>query len=117
MNHESILVSVKKMLGIDPDTDAFDDALLAHINTAISVLGQLGVGPEGGLCVSGKSTSWVDLIGEDNRLSMVKTYVQTKVRILFDPPSSSSAMDAMERFLKEAEWRILAVTDFDTDRK
>lgn len=116
MNNDGILVSVKKMLGIEPDVNVFDDTLLAHINTVISVLGQLGVGPEGGLYVGDKST-WADLIGEDNRLLMAKTYVQTKVRMLFDPPSSSAAMDAADRFLKEMEWRILAVTDYNAGNK
>lgn len=116
MNDDNILVSIKKMLGIEPDVNAFDDTLLAQINTVISVLGQLGVGPESGLYVGDEST-WADLIGEDNRLLMVKTYVQTKVRMLFDPPSSSAAMDAADRFLKETEWRILAVTDYSAGGK
>lgn len=112
MNNESILTSVKKVLGIEPEVEAFDDALVMHINTALSVLHQLGVGPKGGLYITDKNTSWNELIGGDNRLSMVKTYIQIKVRLIFDPPSSSSVLDAMERSLKETEWRILAVTDY-----
>lgn len=109
---DSILISIKKTLGIDADADAFDEALMMHINTALSVLQQLGVGSDGGLCVTDNETTWNELLKGDNRLAMVKTYVQMKVRVLFDPPSSSSVLDAMERNMKETEWRILAVTDY-----
>lgn len=111
MNDEKILTSVKKVLGIEPDVDVFDEALTLNVNTALSILNQLGVGPKEGLYISENDMTWLDLIGHDRLLSMVKTYVCQKVRLLFDPPSSSALLDAMERSLKELEWRILAVTD------
>lgn len=109
---DSILDTTKRQLGIEPDVDAFDDALLVDINTALSMLYQLGVGPEGGLYVSDRNVTWDELFDGDNRLSMVKNYVSIKVRELFDPPASSSVSEAMNRVLKEIEWRILAVTDY-----
>lgn len=115
MNEESILGAVKKALGIEQDVDAFDEVLVMHINTALSVLAQLGAGPEDGLYITGNDVTWKQLIGENSLLSLVKTYVCQKVRLIFDPPLTSSVLDAMERSLKEMEWRILAVTDISAD--
>lgn len=115
MNEESILGTVKKALGMEQDVDAFDEVLVMHINTALSVLTQLGAGPEDGLYITGNDVTWKQLIGENSLLSLVKTYVCQKVRLIFDPPLTSSVLDAMERSLKEMEWRILAVTDISAD--
>ena len=115
MNEESILGTVKKALGVEQDVDAFDEALVMHINTALSVLAQLGAGPDDGLYITGNDVTWKQLIGENSLLSLVKTYVCQKVRLIFDPPLTSSVLDAMERSLKEMEWRILAVTDISAD--
>lgn len=115
MNEESILGTVKKALGIEQDVDAFDEVLVMHINTALSVLAQLGAGSEDGLYITGNDVTWKQLIGENSLLSLVKTYVCQKVRLIFDPPLTSSVLDAMERSLKEMEWRILAVTDISAD--
>ena len=115
MNEERILGTVKKALGVEQDVDAFDEALVMHINTALSVLAQLGAGPEDGLYITGNDVTWKQLIGENSLLSLVKTYVCQKVRLIFDPPLTSSVLDAMERSLKEMEWRILAVTDISAD--
>lgn len=113
--NDSILLSTKKLLGIEPDVTAFDDALILNINTALSILHQLGVGPDGGLNISGEGSTWEELTGGDNRLSMVRTYVHMKVRMMFDPPASSAVMESMENNLKEIEWRILAVLDYGTE--
>ena len=115
MNEESILGTVKKALGIEQDVDAFDEVLVMHINTALSVLAQLGAGPEDGLYITGNDVTWKQVIGENSLRSLVKTYVCQKVRLIFDPPLTSSVLDAMERSLKEMEWRILAVTDISAD--
>ena len=115
MNEESILGTVKKALGIEQDVGAFDESLVMHINTALSVLAQLGVGPEDGLYITGNDITWKQLIGDNSLLSLAKTYVCQKVRLIFDPPLTSSVLDAMERSLKEMEWRILAVTDISAD--
>ena len=85
------------------------------VGTALSVLAQLGAGPEDGLYITGNDVTWKQLIGENSLLSLVKTYVCQKVRLIFDPPLTSSVLDAMERSLKEMEWRILAVTDISAD--
>ena len=102
----SILDSIKKLLGIPSETTEFDTDILIHINSAFSILAQLGVGPSSGFSIEDSSAEWSDFIGDDARLSDVKSFVYLKTRLLFDPPASSAAMDAMSRMASELEWRI-----------
>lgn len=103
---ESILESTKKVLGIDPDYDVFDMDVMMHINSAFSTLNQLGLGPEEGYMVQERGDEWGDFLNDDMRLNSVKTYVYLKVRILFDPPTTSFVLTAMQEQIKELEWRI-----------
>lgn len=109
---DSILTSTKKLLGIAEECADFDADIITHINTALATLNQLNVGDERGFAISDSSASWTDFMGGDPRLNLVKSYVNLKVRLLFDPPASGSVMDAFNNAIKELEWRILAVTDF-----
>lgn len=111
MDAESILTSIKKLLGIAEDYTQFDVDLIIHINTALSILGQIGVGDEKRYSVVDKSTTWDTLICYESKLDMVKTYVYLKVKLLFDPPQSSAVMEAINRTISELEWRILVATD------
>lgn len=111
---DSILTSVKKVLGIPSYYDHFDRDILLHLNTVMSILNQLGVGPEKGFIVEDDSTTWSDLFDGDidtNKMMYVKSYVCLRVRLLFDPPTSSGAIDAMERQMRELEWRITVTRD------
>ena len=111
---DSILTSVKKTLGIPSYYDHFDRDILLHLNTVMSILNQLGVGPEEGFIVEDDSTLWSDLFDGDidtNKMMYVKSYVCLRVRLLFDPPTSSGAIDAMERQMRELEWRITVTRD------
>lgn len=111
---ESILNSVKLSLGIPVEYEHFDQQIMLHLNTVMAILPQLGVGPEEGFFVQGDSTTWGDLIGDTElayKLLYVKSYVCLRVRLLFDPPSSSGAIDAMERQMRELEWRITVTKD------
>lgn len=113
-DEESILQSVKKTLGIPAGYEHFDQDIIISINTVMSILHQLGVGPEEGFFIENDSTTWGELFGEDpdaNKLMYVKSYVCLRVRLLFDPPSSSGAIDAMERQMRELEWRITVTND------
>jgi hypothetical protein len=102
---DSILQTIKAMLGgITEECETFDDQLLLFINTAFSILHQYGVGPEEGIDIT-KDTTWSEVINEA-RLNMVKTYVYIKVKLLFDPPSSSFVIAALQEQLKEIDWRI-----------
>ena len=103
---ESILRSTKKILGLTDDYTPFDLDVITHINAAFSILDQLGVGPEGGFSIVDDTTVWSDFVVPANQLHLVKTYVFLKVRLLFDPPSTSFLIKAMEDQVKEYEWRL-----------
>lgn len=107
----SILDSIKKLLGISSEVTEFDTDILIHINSVFSILTQLGVGPSSGFSIEDSSAEWSDFIGDDARLSDVKSFVYLKTRLLFDPPASSAAMDAMNRMASELEWRINVSVD------
>lgn len=102
----SILNSVKKVVGIDADYDAFDVDILMHINTAFSTLNQLGIGPEAGFAIEDDVPTWDAFLGDDPRLNSVKSYVFLRVRLLFDPPATSYAIEAFQKQITEIEWRL-----------
>ena len=102
----SILNSTKKILGLAEDYTVFDHDVITHINTAFSILTQLGVGPTQGFMIEGPDEVWGDFVGTDLQLNSVKTYVYLKTRQLFDPPQTSYLISAMERQILELEWRI-----------
>lgn len=109
---ESILTSVKKMLGITEEYEHFDADIIMHINSILSVLQQLGVGPETGYQITGKDETWEDFLGtSDPRLNMVKSYLYAKVRMIFDPPQSSIVAEAMKNTIAEMEWRLNVQVD------
>lgn len=103
----SILNSIKKNLGIVPEYTAFDDQIILDINAAFSTLHQLGFGPDEGFEITGIDEFWSDII-EEPRFNFVKSYVCMKVRVMFDPPTSSFALDALNKQITEYEWRIKA---------
>lgn len=104
---ESILTSVKKMLGITEDYEHFDSDIVMHINSVFMILSQLGVGPANGFSISDKFAKWTDFLPEDNKnFEAVKTYMYLKVRLIFDPPMSSAVMEAMKQMVNELEWRL-----------
>ncbi|QXO14620.1 hypothetical protein SEA_BURLEY_15 [Gordonia phage Burley] len=103
---ESILNSTKKMLGIDADYDAFDMDVILHINGALSTLNQLGLGPEEGFMIEDETAEWGDLLEDDMRLNSVKSLIYLKVRLVFDPPSTSFVLSAMQEQIRELEWRL-----------
>lgn len=103
---ESILTSVKKMLGIAEDYDHFDPDIIMHINSVFMTLTQLGVGPSEGFIIEDDSTTWIDFIPDITKLQAVKSFIYLKVRLLFDPPTSSAVIEAMNRQASEFEWRL-----------
>lgn len=107
----SILDTTKKILGIESSYTGFDTDVILGINTALSTLKQLGIGPEEGFSVSDKNDTWEDFIEDATNLESIKSYVGLKTRLLFDPPSSSFVLDAFDRQLKELEWRLMVEVD------
>lgn len=103
---DSILTSTKKILGIAEDYEAFDVDVLTHINSVFSTLNQLGIGPEEGFVIEDAAATWSDFLGDDLRLNNVKTYVYLRVRLLFDPPTTSFLIASLNEQAKELEWRM-----------
>lgn len=108
---ESILTSIKKLLGIAEEYEHFDADIIMHINSVFSILTQLGVGPSNGFSIEDKGAKWRDFIDEDSGIEMVKSYMHLKVKLLFDPPLSSAVMEAMNQMAKEFEWRLNVAVD------
>lgn len=108
---DSILNSVKKLLGITEEYTHFDPDIIMHINSVFMILTQLGAGPSEGFSISDKTAVWDDFIEDDHVIDLIKSYMGLKVRVLFDPPSSSIVMEAMNRSISECEWRIQVSVD------
>lgn len=104
--NSSILLSVKKMLGPSADYDVFDPELIIYINSVFGTLHQLGVGPEEKFVITGDSELWSDFTTEGEEIEEVKSYMYLRVRLLFDPPSSSFVLSSFKEQLKELEWRL-----------
>jgi len=102
----SILATIKKMLGLDPSYTAFDTDITIHINSALMVLMQLGIGPSSGFYIQGDTTTWEDFLGGYEDLEGAKTYVYLKTRITFDPPQSSFVLTAYQKEIEQLEWRL-----------
>lgn len=103
---ESILNSIKKMLGPSADYDHFDPDIIMHINTVFMTLTQLGVGPPEGFYIEDDTTTWLEFIPELTKLQAVKTYIYLKVKLVFDPPQSSAVIESMNKQIAELEWRL-----------
>lgn len=103
---ESILNSVKKLLGVSKEYTHFDDDIIIHINSVFMILNQLDIGPIGGFMIEDDSSIWTDYVVEEERVEAIKTYVYLKVKLMFDPPSNATILSAITRQLEELEWRI-----------
>ena len=104
---ESILTSIKKLIGITEDYKHFDTDLIIHINSVFMILSQMGIGPDNGFSISDETTTWEDFLPSDNKnFEAVKTYIYLKTKLVFDPPQSSSTMEAIKQTISELEWRL-----------
>lgn len=110
-NSDSILNSVKLLLGIVPTYFDFDDQVILYINTVFSKLHQLGVGPDDGFEITDETTIWSDYLKNNKILNMVKTYMAMNVKMMFDPPQSSFAMQSLKEAIEEYGWRINVQVD------
>ena len=104
--NDSILNTIKKVLGIDPGYDAFDIDIIMHINMVFSGLHQLGVGPVEPFSITDQTATWAEFTGTNRAIESVKSYVWAKVRLSFDPPATSFAIDALNKMCTELEWRL-----------
>ncbi len=105
---DSILTSIKKLLGLSEEYEQFDADIIMHINTVFMNLTQLGVGPASGFYIEDVDATWSDFVNTDKyiQLNAVKTYVYLKVKLLFDPPLSSAVIESINRTIAELEWRL-----------
>lgn len=104
---DSILISIKKMLGIDPKYPDFDLDIITLINSAFNTLYQIGFEPARTFTITGEAEQWTDIPEEDiGLINMIKQYIFMKVRMLFDPPTSSFVLESIKSQTAELEWRI-----------
>lgn len=103
---ESILNSIKKFIGIDAEYTHFDPDIIMHINSVFMDLNQLGIGPADGFYIEDDTTEWTEYIPDPTKFQAVKSYMELRVKLLFDPPSSSAVIDSMERQIDKYEWRL-----------
>lgn len=108
---ESILTSVKKLLGITEEYEHFDSDIIMHINSVFMILTQLGVGPSEGFFITDKYATWDEFIPTGKSMESVKSYMYMKVKLLFDPPQSSAVMESMKNMISEFEWRLYIEVD------
>lgn len=111
---DSILVSIKKLLGNTEEYKYFDPDIIMHINSAFSILKQLGVGPKEGFMITGESETWQDFLGEEHMkdLNEVQIYVYLRVKLGFDSSSlTGSVLDSIYKQINELEWRMNVVVD------
>lgn len=113
-NPESILDSVKKVLGFEPEYTAFDLDITMHVNTAIGSLRQLNVGPDTGYSITGSTELWSDFIPVAENLALlqdIKSYIYLTVRLIFDPPLTAAAMESLKELRRELEFRIMITAE------
>ena len=103
---DSILTSIKKLLGIEESYTHFDQDLVMYINSSLMHLSQIGIGAPEGFVILDKTDTWSDFIGTRKDLEAIKMYVYLKVRLMFDPPQTGYLVDAIKNLLTEIEWRI-----------
>lgn len=106
--NDSILRSIKKLLGVDPTMDMFDLDICMNINSALANLNQIGLGPHDGFYVNGPEDKWSDFLGVNDMhvLQNAKQYVYIWVKRVFDPPGATNHLTALDNTIKELEWRI-----------
>ena len=110
---DSILLTVKKGIGIDPSYEAFDPDIIMHINSVLFILTQAGIGPKEGFNITGQDETWEDFLGESNtKLSAVQSYVTLKTRLLFDPPQSGTLNEQINKLISELEWRLYSTNPY-----
>lgn len=113
---DSILTSIKKLLGIAEDYTQFDTDIIIHINSVFTTLTQLGVGPSEGFYIEDKNDEWTDFIEDLSKIQAIKTYVYLKVRLIFDSASLGSAtLAAYERQIQELEWRLNTIAESENN--
>ena len=115
---ESILTSIKNLLGITEEYEHFDQSIIMHINSTFSILKKIGVGPSTGFSISDKYAVWTEFLSEeDENFHDVKSYMHAKVKLLWDPPANASHLQALKETIKEFEWRMNFTADIPVEEE
>jgi hypothetical protein len=109
---ESILTSIKKLLGPSAEYEHFDPDIIMHINSALMVLTQIGVGPAEGFVIEDETSLWTDFLPDGKNLEAVKTYIYLKVKIVFDPPLNAAVLESYKQTITEYESRLNSIVDY-----
>lgn len=111
MNPESVLDTLKKVLGFDSEYEAFDMDIIMHANSVFSTLNQLGVGTPKTFAIQDNTALWSEFLGDNDDINDVKSYMYLRLRLIFDPPAVSSVLASYERMITEFEWRLNVKSD------
>lgn len=111
INIESILTSIKKLLGIQEDYTHFDNDIVMHINSVFFILEQLGVNSGTHFSIEDKEKLWNDYVTPDQNLAVLKSYMYLRVKLIFDPPLSGSLVEVIKAQIAEYEFRIMIEVD------
>jgi len=106
---DNILETVKSGIGIQPSDTTFDGPLTNHINGALQIVNQMGLGDSTVRVSVDGSELWSQFLpdGNDELYALAKSYVILKVQSMFDPPTSGIVTGAMEKLLDEAASRLI----------
>lgn len=111
--YDSILNTIKKLIGTDIDYGVFDIDLVVAINSAFMILNQLGIGPDKPYNITGPDETWKDFFGDEEVFALAKSYIYLRTKLLFDPPTSGVLHEAVERQISEFEWRMHIQADYN----
>ena len=111
MEKESILISIKKLLPVPLDVKDFDDELIMDINSILTILTQMGIGPVEGFTITDETQLWDEFETDINQQSMIRTYVYLRTKKLFDPPTNGTVTQSIDNQLKELEYRLTTITE------
>lgn len=114
---ESILGTIKKLIGIDKTYEVFDLDLIVAINSSFMILNQLGIGPDKPFSIKDASSTWKDFFGDEDIFALAKSYIYLRAKLLFDPPSSGVLHEAVERQISEFEWRMHVQADYNDSKQ
>lgn len=114
---DSILLTIKKLIGLDKDYGVFDLDLIVAINSSFMILNQLGIGPDKPFTIKGPDETWDDFFGDEELFALAKSYIYLRTKLLFDPPGSGVLHEAVERQISEFEWRMHTQADYNDSKK
>lgn len=104
---DSILNSIKKLCGISEEDDSFDVDIIIHINSALMILNEIGIGPDGGYYIESADETWDQYVPDNRFISKaIQSFVYIKVKLVFDPPASPTVVDALTSSADEYASRI-----------